>query len=292
MSASAPGWLPDPSGRHEYRYWDGRQWTDDVADGGIASVDPTAGAPAAGAGPGGAGDEATTVIDPTQSVAPAAAPHGSGPSAPAGGPGAPTGDLGPPAGGPSSPFGGPLTPPAGYGPASGYPAPGGEPLRSDPPRRSGPRTGLLIGLGALAVALVVGIVVALAGGDDESSTADPSDAGATGPDSAEPDSTGPDPGDDASDSSLDLGGDIDLGDPDVREAIVDIVADQLEGQGFTRDQAECFTDAMLDGLGADRLADLGESGGDMSALTAEDYSSILDAAMACGVPGLPASPEG
>ena len=26
------GWQPDPRGRHEYRYWDGTQWTDHTAD--------------------------------------------------------------------------------------------------------------------------------------------------------------------------------------------------------------------------------------------------------------------
>jgi Protein of unknown function (DUF2510)/Domain of unknown function (DUF4328) len=31
---TAAGWLPDPSGAHEFRYWDGAQWTDDVSDGG------------------------------------------------------------------------------------------------------------------------------------------------------------------------------------------------------------------------------------------------------------------
>lgn len=33
-------WYPDPSGRHEHRYWDGRRWTQHVADAGIASIDP------------------------------------------------------------------------------------------------------------------------------------------------------------------------------------------------------------------------------------------------------------
>lgn len=42
MSA-APGWQPDPTGRHEHRFWDGTRWTDDVADRGVASVDPLAG---------------------------------------------------------------------------------------------------------------------------------------------------------------------------------------------------------------------------------------------------------
>jgi hypothetical protein len=34
------GWLPDPSGGHEYRYWDGVAWTDNVSDGGTTSTDP------------------------------------------------------------------------------------------------------------------------------------------------------------------------------------------------------------------------------------------------------------
>jgi hypothetical protein len=33
-------WHPDPVGRHEYRWWDGSQWTEHVADGGVAAVDP------------------------------------------------------------------------------------------------------------------------------------------------------------------------------------------------------------------------------------------------------------
>jgi hypothetical protein len=34
------GWQPDPHGRHEYRYWDGAAWTDQVSDGGVVSTDP------------------------------------------------------------------------------------------------------------------------------------------------------------------------------------------------------------------------------------------------------------
>jgi len=40
MNAPAPGWLPDPTGRHEHRYWDGSYWTSDVSDGGVTSFDP------------------------------------------------------------------------------------------------------------------------------------------------------------------------------------------------------------------------------------------------------------
>ncbi len=39
-TAQPPGWHPDPSGRHEYRYWDGYTWTAGVSDQGIESIDP------------------------------------------------------------------------------------------------------------------------------------------------------------------------------------------------------------------------------------------------------------
>jgi hypothetical protein len=38
--ALAADWYPDPAGQHEFRYWDGAAWTDNVADRGQASVDP------------------------------------------------------------------------------------------------------------------------------------------------------------------------------------------------------------------------------------------------------------
>jgi uncharacterized RDD family membrane protein YckC len=44
-----PRWAADPLGRHQYRYWDGGQWTEHVADNGMNAVDPpTAAAPAPG----------------------------------------------------------------------------------------------------------------------------------------------------------------------------------------------------------------------------------------------------
>jgi hypothetical protein len=36
----APGWAADPYGRHQWRYWDGGRWTDQVADGSTQSTDP------------------------------------------------------------------------------------------------------------------------------------------------------------------------------------------------------------------------------------------------------------
>jgi Protein of unknown function (DUF2510) len=33
-------WYPDPSRRHEQRYWNGTAWTDDVSDNGVLTTDP------------------------------------------------------------------------------------------------------------------------------------------------------------------------------------------------------------------------------------------------------------
>ena len=38
-------WYPDPTGRHEHRYYDGTAWTDHVSDGGVAGRDPVEGGP-------------------------------------------------------------------------------------------------------------------------------------------------------------------------------------------------------------------------------------------------------
>ena len=46
-AASVAEWRPDPSGRHEFRYWNGSGWSDNVADHGAQSVDPMTPATAA-----------------------------------------------------------------------------------------------------------------------------------------------------------------------------------------------------------------------------------------------------
>ena len=38
--SSPAGWYPDPRRRHEVRYWNGTEWTDHVANRGVASTDP------------------------------------------------------------------------------------------------------------------------------------------------------------------------------------------------------------------------------------------------------------
>jgi hypothetical protein len=37
------GWMVDPSGRHQQRYWSGTAWTEHVTDDGISGVDPPPG---------------------------------------------------------------------------------------------------------------------------------------------------------------------------------------------------------------------------------------------------------
>ncbi len=37
---SEAAWQPDPTGRHQVRFWDGSRWTDHVADDGVQSTDP------------------------------------------------------------------------------------------------------------------------------------------------------------------------------------------------------------------------------------------------------------
>lgn len=39
-AAPAGAWHPDPRGRHEFRYWDGSAWTDQVSDEGVVASDP------------------------------------------------------------------------------------------------------------------------------------------------------------------------------------------------------------------------------------------------------------
>ena len=40
MSDNTPGWQPDPTGKHDHRYWDGAQWTEHVSRAGQQYTDP------------------------------------------------------------------------------------------------------------------------------------------------------------------------------------------------------------------------------------------------------------
>jgi Protein of unknown function (DUF2510) len=128
------GWQPDPTGRHQYRYWDGSVWTDNVSDDGATSIDPFAPAPPAPQPP-----PAPTAPAPTT-------PTTSGPE-PAAFPATEATPRGPATEGPQ----------AGGGPPSG-PAMGG-PLAV--PSKSTKRSKLPLILGAVIVvaALVVAAVL-------------------------------------------------------------------------------------------------------------------------------------
>jgi hypothetical protein len=39
-TAQKPDWYPDPSGRHQQRYWNGSLWTEHVVDNGLQATDP------------------------------------------------------------------------------------------------------------------------------------------------------------------------------------------------------------------------------------------------------------
>lgn len=58
-----PGWFPDPTGRHDHRWWDGAAWTAHVADAGVAGSDPIDGP-----------DVAPPPAGPTQTPRPAMGP--------------------------------------------------------------------------------------------------------------------------------------------------------------------------------------------------------------------------
>lgn len=63
-----PGWFPDPTGRHDHRWWDGAAWTAHVADAGVAATDPLT------SPPGTASDRVLPPVGPTPEVRPASDP--------------------------------------------------------------------------------------------------------------------------------------------------------------------------------------------------------------------------
>ncbi|MDN5746875.1 MAG: DUF2510 domain-containing protein, partial [Nocardioidaceae bacterium] len=77
-------WHPDPTGRHELRYWDGNQWTEHVADQGVQSTSPVVMEPAADQGAAGSAGAHQGVSDVATQLAPQSAqdPYASDQSAP------------------------------------------------------------------------------------------------------------------------------------------------------------------------------------------------------------------
>jgi hypothetical protein len=238
MNAPAAGWNPDPTGRHEYRYWDGSVWTDDVSDQGVTAVDPV-GTPG---GPGGA------------PAAPGTPGDGTPPA---------TQQYGTPAGGlPSAQ--------PGYAPA--YGSTSGQYAMAPPPK-PGPSTGLIVGVAALAVALIAGVAFAVvAGGDDDTETTSPPSTPTTEPDITS-DTTEPDTADTTEPELSD-------------EGIVELIATgmELEADGLiTHGQAVCAAQAMVDEVGLEALLELstGTEEDPFAGLTTAQQASVLTAMTSC-----------
>lgn len=242
MNAPTPGWNPDPTGRHEYRYWNGTTWTDDVSDSGVTSVDPLNPAGEFGGEPTAPIDQ-THQVDPTQQYAPQP---------------------------------GPQQQPGGFGaPQPGYdPAYGSGQVPPAPPARSGPSTGLIVGLAALAVALIAGLVFVLSRDDGDDT--------ATGDDPISDDSVPDDSLDDSLDDALD---DLDGGDIGSGDGIVELIAAgmEMEADGaITHDQAMCAAQAMVDHFGFENLMEMSTTGGDPFAdASTEDQAALVDLMTDC-----------
>jgi hypothetical protein len=232
MNSPAPGWHPDPTSRHQYRYWDGDRWTDDVADGGVASTDALHEGPAAAADPNPTASDATQRVDTTRQYpvtgqqAPTSPPYYGG-------------DHGPGQHGDH------------YGTGDAPPA----------PARKRPPTALIAALAVLAVALVGGLVYFLVRDDDDGS----SDNAATV--SGEDTTTTEGESQDGSDNGSGGGGDGETTLPDDVDGenvdeLVGLMAEEMaesSNGALTREEATCISQGMLDELGLERLVDIGES---------------------------------
>jgi hypothetical protein len=253
MNAPAPGWHPDPSGRHEHRYWDGSRWTDDVADAGVAATDPLPGVAEPGGEPtattptvdaSAPGDEPTTVAEPTQTF--------------------------PTPGPPTRPY--PVQP--------GDPGPqdwSGAPVPSAAPPRKGPPAALIVGIVVLVVALAGGVAFAVIRDDDD--TTEISDRHTTTTEAVDEstDDTLVDATTTTEGPGADVGAESDL---------VDMMADEIatsSGGAITHEEAVCMSEVMLDRLGIAKLAEIGQSNtaDPFEEMTPAEQAEIFTAVVEC-----------
>jgi hypothetical protein len=154
MTDNAAGWQPDPTGKHDHRYWDGTQWTDNVADAGVAATDPyVAPDPALAPPEAPAADAPPTDAEPPPAAEPVAETPGDEPTV--------------------------VTPIEPEDPTDSYPTAATQPAPPPPyvpptpvpdggSDRGGNKRGLVIGGAILAAVAVAVIAFLLLGSDDDS----------------------------------------------------------------------------------------------------------------------------
>jgi len=252
MNPAAPAWQPDPTGRHELRYWDGTRWTHHVSDRGTTSTDPVGSPPAATQQPAGVSSQPP----PGPTGFPAQPQPAATAQQPTYGQDAPSGGYG--AGGLSSPPGGEHFAGGGGGNGSG----------------SGLSTGLLVALGVLVLVLIGGIVLVLTSKDDD----DPDDR--TGDDT----STTSTP--EATTTSVD-----NTTSDQVVDEFATAIHEGSNGN-FTLDQARCMAAGILDVIGLERLAEVRIEAGDdagvnpVDLLTADEQEAAFDVMRDCAPAGV------
>ncbi|HEX6236428.1 MAG TPA: DUF2510 domain-containing protein [Acidimicrobiales bacterium] len=298
MNSPAPGWHPDPTGRHEHRYWDGGRWTDHVADAGARATDPldgggaaadtaqTGGFPtderpaqtgwASSARTGAPGDEPTWLTDP---AAPASGDQ-------------PT-QIDPTPGGPTQAY------PSQGESTQEYPTvPGAAPAAQEWQGGAPPPTGaagrrpspaLVLALAVLLVAVIGGIAFVLTRDDDDTTEAADRDPTSTDEtvDPGQPDGSGA-VGDGAGGSGSDdpaLPGDLGQ-DAGSESEVIDVLARSIardSGGELTHEQAACILEAMVDQVGFERLVEIGESGAanPLEDLTPAQQGEIVGAMIEC-----------
>jgi len=275
------GWHPDPHGRHEYRYWDGSAWTDQVSDGGVQATDPPGEPEATAAEEPVAAEEPPAVVPPTV-AADATAPM-------------PVVDGPPMAGAPAGP------PPAEAAVAAAPPGGSGSKLS----------VGLLAIVALVAAAIVAVLVIFVFGGDDDSSGAgefsgtidedNPFIVRTLELDAGQPFRVIVEPDDDL-DARLTLavGRDVaaspafsglideDVDEDDLDDLDSDYYSDAISGY------TELFSESIDEDLSSD-LSQAGEDGfGDFSELLAEELPVLAEAGIPTGTEdfGTEGDPEG
>jgi Protein of unknown function (DUF2510) len=260
---NAPGWQPDPTTRHEYRYWDGSQWTDDVSDGGVTAVDPVDGSGAAAGAGGFPSSDATSRMDPaTQAYG---GPVGAPPPGGAQGPGS---------------YGGygadPYAP--SYGGSSGGMPPG-------PGPKKGPNPALIVAIVAIVIlALGGGAFALMSGGDDD----DDPQAGTTTTTAADSTTTTAGTEDTTTttaEDTTDTSGE-DTGDTANEDTIVPLIAEGIQESApeLTDEQAECIAQVIVDEVGVEQLMQMGIEGNPddaFSQLTPEQQASLATSMLDC-----------